>query len=192
MTNNTIKIIQSLLFLANYQETKKIDFMKAYKLLWLADRCHLRMYGRTITGDKYYAMPHGIVPTDAKHLLENEMTILDNPADYFSSRIRITGKHTYQAISEPDLKEFSQSDIEVLNLVLKQYNNWKPKELSDLSHKYPEWKMYEGMLRDEFSKNSFPVNTDLFFENSSEDRAEIFDQNPELLETAKELYHEYR
>lgn len=188
---NTIKIIQSLLFLANYQKNKKLDFMKAYKLLWLADRCHLRKFGRTITGDKYFALPHGIVPTDAKHLLEGEATILDNPTSYFDDRIIVTGEHTYQAISEPDLKEFSDSDINILNIVLRNYNDWKPTELSELSHKYPEWKKYESMLNDKFSRNSFPVNIDLFFENCNEDNSVLFNQSAELLETTRELYHEY-
>lgn len=191
MANNTIKIIQSLLFLANHQKNKKMDFMKAYKLLWLADRCHLRMYGRTITGDKYFALPHGIVPTDAKHLLEGEATMLNNPESYFDSRITITGKHTFQAVAEPDKKEFSESDIYVLSSILSQYNHLEPKELSELSHKYPEWKKYEGMLNDKSSRNSFPVNMDLFFENCAEDNAELFNQDSELLETSKELYHEY-
>ena len=70
MSNNTNKIIQSLVFIASKMEDKTVDVMKAYKLLWLADRCHLRMYGRTITGDKYYALPMGLVPTDAKHILD--------------------------------------------------------------------------------------------------------------------------
>ena len=191
MANNTVKIIQSLLFFANHQKSKKLDFMKAYKLLWLADRCHLRMYGRTITGDKYFALPHGIVPTDAKHLLEGDSTVLDNSKSYFDDRIAIIDKHTFQAICEPDMKEFSKSDLDVLNIVLSHYNNWKPKELSELSHKYPEWKKYEGMLNDKYSRNSFPVNMDLFFENCNEDNSVLFNQSAELLETTRELYHEY-
>lgn len=191
MAQNTVKIIQSLVYLACHQKDRKLDFMKAYKLLWLADRCHLRMYGRTITGDKYFAMTHGVVPTDAKHLLEGEPTLLSTSENYFKSNIRVTGKHTFQAINEPDPDEFSQTDIEVLRQVLSQYNDMKPKELSDLSHKYPEWQKYQDLINDEHSKNSFPVDIDLFFENSTEDQSPLFSQTSEHLEVTKELYHEY-
>lgn len=191
MVNSTVKIIQALLYIASHQKDKCVDFMKAYKLLWLADRCHLRMHGRTITNDKYYAMPYGIVPTDAKHLLEGEATNLTTPEDYLERRIKIVSKHKYEAVAEPDLKEFSKSDIDVLNKVLENYNGLKPMELSLLSHKYPEWKQYEKMLNNENEKNSFPVNMDLFFENSDEDEADIFDQSSEMLEMTKEIYHEY-
>ena len=44
---------------------------------------------------------------------------------------------------------------------------------------------------DKNDKNSFPINMDLFFENSDEDNAEIFAQSPEVLEITKEMYHEY-
>lgn len=188
---NTIKIIQALLYIAFYQNDKRLDFMKAYKLLWLADRCHLRMHGRMITNDKYFAMPYGIVPTDAKHLLEGENTNLETPDGYFDARIKIVGQHEYEAISEPDLGEFSKSDIAVLDKVLSEYNSLKPLELSALSHKYPEWKKYESMLKNENEKNSFPVNIDLFFEDSDEDKPDVFAQSPEVLEITKEIYHEY-
>ena len=56
--------------------------MKAYKLLWLADRYHLRQTGTTVTGDAYYAMPFGIVPNDAKCLLDKTKTKLRNPRGY--------------------------------------------------------------------------------------------------------------
>ena len=191
MVNSTVKIIQTLLYIASHQKDKCVDFMKAYKLLWLADRCHLRMHGRTITNDQYFAMPYGIVPTDAKHLLEGEVTNLTTPEDYLERRIKIVSKHKYKAVAEPDLKEFSKSDIDVLNKVLESYNGLKPMELSSLSHKYPEWKQYEKMLNNENEKNSFPVNIDLFFENSDEDEAKIFDQSSEMLEMTKEIYHEY-
>lgn len=76
MTRNTKKIIQALAFLASSMPEKSLSAMKAYKLLWLADRCHLRQNGRTITGDGYFALPKGMVPTDAKHLLDGDATTL--------------------------------------------------------------------------------------------------------------------
>ncbi len=190
MTNNTKKIIQALAFLAYKMPERSIPAMKAYKLLWLADRCHLRLNGRTITGDRYYALPKGMVPTDAKHLLDGEAPSVENPVGYMEQWIEKDGDFSYRAIKAPDLNEFSKSDINVLERVLAFYGSCSGKDLSELSHKYPEWRYYEDMLTDKRQKNSFPINMDLMFENSSEDISPLFDQTPEVLEMTKEIYHE--
>lgn len=191
MARNTTKIIQALVYLASRMADKTLDDMKAYKLLWLADRCHLRQTGRTITGDRYYALPKGVVPTDAKHLLDEEDTILANPDGYLSQWIEKIGAHKYRAIKSPDLTEFSESDIDVLDRVIDNYGDQSRHELSELSHKYPEWQKYEDMLSDKNEKNSFPVSMDLMFENSEEDESCLFCQSPAMLEVAKEIYHEF-
>lgn len=192
MTQNTKKLIQALAFIASKSEGKTVPAMKAYKLLWLSDRCHLRRFGRTITGDRYFALPKGMVPTDAKHLLDGEATVMNTPDGYFERWIQKKGEHNYQAVETPDFDEFSQSDIEVLNLVLSMYGDRTAKELSDLSHKYPEWKKYEDMLSDKNEKNAFPIDMDLMFGDSLEDwESPLFDQSDEVLAETKEIYHEF-
>lgn len=191
MAGNTKKIIQALAYLASKLPDQNLDEMKAYKLLWLADRCHLRLNGRTITGDRYYAMPRGVVPTDAKHLLDGESTILETPDNYFSQWIEKVDPHKFKAVNAPDVTEFSESDIEILDRVINIYGDYSRHDLSDLSHKYPEWKKYKDMLLDKTEKNSFPINMDLMFENSDDDTSDLFNQPSEVLDTTKEIYHEF-
>lgn len=192
MTRNTKKLIQALAYIASHSVDNNLSSMKAYKLLWLADRCHLRRFGRTITGDRYFALPKGMVPTDAKHILDGDATVMDTPAGYFNRWIQKTGEHSFKAVESPDLMEFSKSDIEVLDKVMDTYGNWTGNELSELSHKYPEWKKYEDMLSDKREKNAFPIDMDLMFEGSVEDEASVlFDQSPELLADTKEIYHDF-
>lgn len=191
MARNTKKIIQALAFFASQTEGKKLSSIKAYKLLWLADRCHLRLTGRTITGDSYYALPKGMVPTDAKHLLDGDVTTLDTPDGYFQKWISKVRPYEYRAVANPDMSEFSKSDIDVLERVFAIYGNKTGRELSELSHKYPEWKRYEDMLSDKNDKNSFPIDMDLMFENSTEDSSELFNQSAEVLEETRSIYHEF-
>lgn len=191
MTKNTKKIIQALAYLASRIEGDSLSSMKAFKLLWLADRSHLRQNGRTITGDRYYALPKGMVPTDAKHLLDGDATLMETPTGYFDEWIEKTGSNGYKAVKAPDLTEFSESDIVVLDRVIALYGNKTGRELSELSHKYPEWKEYEDMLTDRKAKNAFPINMDLMFENSEEDSSELFGQSEEVLEVTKEIFHEF-
>lgn len=191
MIRNTKKIIQALAYLATHTEGNTLSSIKAYKLLWLADRCHLRQNGRTITGDRYYALPKGMVPTDAKHLLDGDATALETPSGYFEQWIEKSEGHSYRAIKAPDLTEFSKTDIDVLDRVIALYSKKNGRELSELSHKYPEWQRYEDMLSDKKARNSFPIDMDLMFENSQEDTSPLFDQPMEVLEETKEIYHEY-
>lgn len=76
MVRDTRKIVQALNYIACSQLGHTVNCMKAYKLLWLADRYHLRHYGRTISGDVYYALPHGPVPMDAMNVVEGKPTNL--------------------------------------------------------------------------------------------------------------------
>ncbi len=190
MVRDTKKIIQALVYLANRQPEKMLDNMKAFKLLWLADRYHLRQTGRTITGDAYYAMPFGIVPSDAKCLLEDEKTKLKDPKGY-KNRYLVVGDHQYKAIAEPDLQVFSDSDQAALDRVLDLYNDFDALQLSELSHKFPEWSFYRNLLEDRDRKNSYKIDLDHFFEDAPLEGRQLFDESKELLELTRDLYHQY-
>ena len=188
---DTTKIIQALNYLACHQPDRQLDNMKAYKLLWLADRYHLRQTGRTITGDSYYAMPFGIVPSDAKCILENAKTKLKNPDGYKDKYIKSIENHQFRSVCDPDLNVFSESDQNALDKVLNLYGNYSALELSNLSHKFPEWTFYQDLLKDKNTKNSYKIDLNHFFEASPEDGKELFADNEELLELTCELYHQY-
>lgn len=189
MVRDTRKIIQALTYLAGKEDDKVMDNMKAYKLLWLADRYHLRQTGRTITGDVYYAMPHGIVPSDAKCVLENAKTKMRNPKGYKERFIANKGNHEFMALADPDLKVFSDSDQEALDKVYDMYGGMDALELSELSHRFPEWTFYSELLNDKEQKNSYRIDLDHFFEDGPEN--DFFCESRELLDLTKELYHQY-
>lgn len=189
MSMDTKKIIQALAYIAYKEPGHMIDNIKAYKLMWLADRYHLRHTGRLVTGDSYFAMPKGPVPSDAKHLLEGQPTILANDANYMAAFLKPMGKQ-YQVVAEPDAKVFSISDREALDMAYSVFGGMDADELSTYSHDYPEWKAYEDKLKDADEKNSFPILIDLFFENNDVDDRGFFADIPEALQLAKEVYHE--
>jgi Protein of unknown function (DUF4065) len=51
------------------------------KLLFLADKLHLLRYGRPITGDAYYAMKLGPVPTNVLNVLDNAQRLASTMAE---------------------------------------------------------------------------------------------------------------
>ncbi len=189
MMRDTRKIIQALTYLAAKEDDKVMDNMKAYKLLWLADRYHLRQTGRTITGDAYYAMPFGIVPSDTKSVLEGVKTKMRNPKGYKEKYIASKNGHQYMVLHEPDMKVFSDSDQEALDKVYAAYGHLNAMELSELSHHFPEWTFYSSLLSDKKQKNSYRIDLDHFFEDGPE--GEFFNESREILELTRELYHQY-
>jgi len=62
---NYRKAIQTLVFFAE-KENGTINKMKAYKLIWLSDRWHLRNYGRSILNDTYFALKFGAIPSNTR------------------------------------------------------------------------------------------------------------------------------
>jgi len=76
------KATQALNYFAR-QEGGSINKLKALKLLFFADRYHLRKYGRPVSECAYYAMTHGPVASEAKQIAE-EADQLPKPARDYS------------------------------------------------------------------------------------------------------------
>ena len=191
MMNDTRKIIQALTYIAYQQPEHKINSMKAYKLLWLADRYHLRQYGRTITGDIFFALPHGVVPSDAKNVVEHQATHIPTDEKYRDKYIKRLGKYSFQAITEPDVMLFSDSDQEVLDKILQVYGALDQYELEKLSHKFPEWLAYESKLRAEGTPKAYKIDIDYFFDEAKGDNSGLFADDPEKIALIKEYFHEF-
>lgn len=191
MERTTKKIIQVLTYIAYQELNHRINSMKAYKLIWLADRYHLRKYGRTITGDTFYAMPHGVVPSDAKNVVEHQLTHIPNDEQYRDKYIQRVNKYAYQAIASPDTKVFSDSDQEVLDLILKTYGHLDQFGLEKLSHTFPEWLPFEEKLKDPNSRSSYKIDPIAFFENVDNDTTGLFCDDLNKLSAVKDYYCEF-
>lgn len=124
-----------------------INKMKALKLIYLADRYHLRKYGRLITNDTYFAMSYGPVPSGVKDIAEaSELFLGYEEMKYSSKYIEPIDRLTLKSIDSVDNDIFSKSDIEALNFAWKHFGHFEQFELSELTHKYPEWKRHEKSL----------------------------------------------
>lgn len=187
---DTKKIIQALAYMAYKEPDHKMDNIKAYKLLWLADRYHIRRTGRLVTGDSYFAMPKGPVPSDAKNLLERQSTHLSTDEQYLKEYIKRLGDK-YEVVKVPNGKVFSISDREAMDLVYEIFGSMDADTLSAYSHEYPEWIAYKDMIEKEGLKSSYRINMDLFFDNNDVDDRGLFADSDDALSLAKEVYHEY-
>lgn len=188
-SKNVIKISQALGFLLSLDDNHKMDRVKLIKLLWAADRLHLRRYGRTISESDYYAMAHGPVCSLALDIaqMDKDGIALSNAdkdylEEYFTSDDRSTSMQ--KDIGDSYL---SDSDKAMLKEAWEKFKNIETFELSDdISHRYPEWSKF----RKYFETNGGRKNIDLedFFENPDDD--EYFVEDEDRLEAARGIYED--
>lgn len=175
---NYKKSVQALNLLAN-RSGGMLNKMKAIKLIWLSDRLHLRKFGRSITGDEYYALPNGPIPSATRDILENSNFIEDTATDYASEYVSEVDKYTYKALAKGNYKVFSQSDIDVLETIFNSFGSLDHFDLSNLSHVFPEWKKHESALVKGLSSR-FKIEPIDFFINMEEQSGLFVDSEDDL------------
>ncbi len=160
------KLVDSMLYLSLKEIA--LDQYKMVKLLYLADREHLRRFGRPITFDKYVAMPFGPVASSAFDLLKGNKVLGIDPSDLpFDMR-----KHDKIVVIEHPKREidrsiFSKSDLMVLDQTVEKYGNMSFDQLYQLTHDHfaydRAWKSrktkademrFEDFLAEDASKES--------------------------------------
>ena len=138
------KAVQALNYFA-IQNDGEINKLHALKLVFFADRYHLRKYGRPITNDQYWAMPLGPVPSAVKDLFE-----LDSASSlerHYAEQCFKPGTraHTIQSLAMVDYRVLSQSDREALEFAWQTFG--RKYGIVETAHEYPEWKRHEAALK---------------------------------------------
>lgn len=171
------------------KEGGKIEKLKLIKLVYLADRYHLRRYGRPIVNDTYFAMPLGPVGSSVKDIAEFSDFLAQEEVDYASKFIsRGQQMHTVVSLAEVDNKVFSQSELEALEFAYKEFGKDTPINLVNITHNYPEWTKFKAALESKETTRE-PMNYTDFFKNSNIS-GDKFSIDPATLEASKELFEE--
>ncbi len=147
----------------------KVDKLRAIKLIYLADKYHLRRYGRLITGDQYIAMNYGPVQSGVKDIADLSDFLGEEEKKYASKFIAKEG-HDIKSIKEVANEELSQTDLEALEFVFERFGSLNNFDLIELTHKGYEWKKHENEL-----KIKSRVNMDIldFSEDSEEPISDV-------------------
>lgn len=180
------KTVQALNYFARRQGNR-IDRMKAMKLIWLSDRLHLREYARTITGDQYFAMKLGPVPSTALNIAKQDTDRIDEDRLAYAQKYLNRYYKKCISISEPDMDVFSETDLQVMNKIWDGYGKFTAEELSDMSHKFPEWATYSEFFRKNPKGGRRNINIETLFE-SADDGVGLFENNDDI-EVVKDMYH---
>lgn len=135
------KLVNALAFFA-HAGVRDLTKLKAAKLLYLADQRHFFQYGRPITGDRYIAMDLGPVPESAYQLIGRlcDPDEVDDPVrEHAKRRLAINKGFLRQypvlrAKGEPELDVFSDTELDTLKAIVKEFGNRRAKELVGLTH----------------------------------------------------------
>jgi uncharacterized phage-associated protein len=112
--------------------------VKLAKLLMHSDFMAFRRLGQPITGATYEKWEHGHFPRElvmAEKDLEGSAIITENVA-YYGKRL----KHI-TALRDPDLSDFSEDEIAIVEGAIKIYGHESATYLSELAHREPGWEL---------------------------------------------------
>lgn len=182
------KTTQAINFFASKSVDGKINKMKVLKLIWAMDRYHVRRYARTVTGDTYFAMKLGPVPSGAKDIAEESTFFSSDNLNYSKSFIKKDGKYIIQSIASPDLDIFSDSEIEAMDFALNKFGGIEEFNLAkEVTHLYPEWKNYEqGFETGQYVREA--INLLDFFKDPESYNADYFATDIAILKTSLEEF----
>jgi len=167
-----------------------INKLKALKLVFFADRYHLRKYGRPITNDEYYAMPFGPVASGVKDIAEFSDFLGETERDYAEQFIEHPDRYTIRSKATCNEKVFSKSEVDALRYAWEKFGHVEEFALAELTHQYPEWKRHESALE---ATQRIKMFYEDFFEDPPQGVDRCFDLTPEekadRLDYLKEISH---
>ncbi len=132
------KAIAATAFLAE-REAGELDMFLSIKMLYVADKKALELWGKTVTGDRMVAMPKGPVLSRIYNLFRGQGTA-DDLREWNSNFSQTVG-NTIRLLKEPDLGPLSEDEQDVLEAARLEIHSVAPWEVSKWLHdNCPEWK----------------------------------------------------
>ncbi|WP_171680315.1 Panacea domain-containing protein [Pelistega suis] len=136
-----------------HKANNKLEILKLIKLMYLAERESLRLFGETITGDAFVSMPHGPVLSMTYDCINGNTK---HKAGGWNDWIADKENH-FVALKDPnmlrnpeeDLLALSESDLETLDKTWQEFGHYGAWELRNKTHDglCPEWEDPKGSSR---------------------------------------------
>lgn len=183
------KATQAINYLTK-KEGGQIDKLKLIKLIYFADRYHLRRYGRPMLNDAYFAMPLGPVGSSVKDIAEFSDFLAEEERGYASKYFARGGQNnTVVSVSEVDTNVFSKSEVEALDFAYNKFGKYLAPTLINIAHRYPEWDKFKSALESKETTRE-PMSYSDFFKDPSNGARDQFALADDVLIASKELYEE--
>lgn len=183
------KATQAINYLTK-KEGGQIDKLKLIKLVYLADRYHLRRYGRPMINDAYFAMPLGPVGSSVKDIAEFSGFLDETEREYATNFLgRGEVENIVVSIADVDKEIFSKSEIEALDFAYSGFGNNPASSLVDITHRYPEWFKFKSSLDSRETTRESMSYID-FFSNPENGSVDKFALPNDMISASKELFEE--
>jgi uncharacterized phage-associated protein len=142
MNDDILKMKAAFLYVVSAFEG--VDILRAFKILYFANKEHLALYGRPIIEDEFCALPNGPVPSkiyDAVKLAQGKSRVFQTEEIRELANSISTGgdddlDYVIYGKQAPDMDELSKSDVVCLNKSIEENKDLSFKQLSDKSHDY--------------------------------------------------------
>ena len=145
-----------------YRAGRGLPLIKLVKLLYLAERLSLQLYGESITGDKLVSMPHGPVLSRTYDHINGALPSIEGGwetwvADRAGHEVGLRDESMIDS-PEKDLLRLSESDLGVLGDIWDKFGHWDRWDLVKYTHSdaCPEWQDPDG--------SSQPISYETLFE----------------------------
>jgi len=183
------KATQAINYLTK-KEGGQIDKLKLIKLVYLADRYHLRRYGRPMINDAYFAMPLGPVGSFVKDIAEFSDFLDVSERDYAGVYLARGGSaNTLVSRADVDTGVFSKSELEALDFAYTEFGEQTASSLVNVTHRYPEWGKFKSALESKETTRE-PMSYTDFFDNPVNGQTDKFALTSDVLTASKELFEE--
>lgn len=142
------KLKAILLYFAN--NTNYLGKVKLMKLFYFLDFMHVKKYGIPVTGDTYYNLEKGPIPTVIMNMVDE--LILEPEESKLSDTIKVeTPPDTarmqkvipLKPFTDEDKKLFSKSELDALEEVVKLYKDTNTDGMIEASHGEAPWRLTE-------------------------------------------------
>jgi len=143
MAYNARKASQTVAFFAMKNGAMPLAVIKAVKLVYLADRESVRRFGFPILDEDRVSMKHGPVNSETYSMINGESDPTENGwSEFLRDREDNNISVARPELTEDDLDELSDADIEVLDAVWNRFGQMTKWQLRDWTHiqaNVPEW-----------------------------------------------------
>lgn len=122
-----------------------MSHLKLMKLLYLADRESMQVYGTPISEDRMVSMPHGPVLSQTFDLMSGSTRSQSGGWEEWIADIQDHEVRLRKPVDPENLGRLSDADIDILDQVWERFGHMSRWEIRDYTHDYcPEWKDPNG------------------------------------------------
>lgn len=187
------KTTQALNYLLQKSQAHSLHKVALVKLLWAADRYHLRRYSRLVSDEPYVAMERGPVGSLAKDIIYSVAgySMSEECLPYTSSYIKKV-EDNVSSLRSTDASYLSKTDIEALDFAWGNFGYLKDdwKKLVDIAHKYPEWNKHVDALLKKRTVKAAPIELHDFFKDPKDMKNDPFAIDEDLKRLSLEMFDE--